>query len=85
MEPLLGPVDLSGHIGDIRGVIVGGETGSGARPMRPDWARSIRDQCAEADVPFFMKQMSGKTPKEREAIPDDLNIKELPWRTSSAI
>lgn len=37
-------------------VIVGGESGPGARPMHPDWARSIRDQCAAADVPFFFKQ-----------------------------
>lgn len=37
-------------------VIVGGESGRGARPMHPDWARSIRDQCADAGVPFFFKQ-----------------------------
>lgn len=37
-------------------VIVGGESGHGARPMHPDWARSLRDQCAEAGVPFVMKQ-----------------------------
>ena len=37
-------------------VIVGGESGPGARPMHPDWARSIRDQCVAADVPYFLKQ-----------------------------
>ena len=37
-------------------VIVGGESGKGARPMHPDWARSIRDQCAAAAVPYFFKQ-----------------------------
>src|SRR5690606_14853914 len=37
-------------------VIVGGESGSGARPMHPEWARSMRDQCASAHVPFFFKQ-----------------------------
>ena len=37
-------------------IIVGGESGPGARPMHPDWARSIRDQCAAAGVPFFFKQ-----------------------------
>lgn len=37
-------------------VIVGGESGHGARPMHPDWARSLRDQCQAADVPFFFKQ-----------------------------
>jgi protein gp37 len=37
-------------------VVVGGESGSGARPMHPDWARCLRDQCAAADVPFHFKQ-----------------------------
>ena len=37
-------------------VVVGGESGSKARPMHPDWARALRDQCAAADVPFFFKQ-----------------------------
>lgn len=40
-------------------VIVGGETGPGARPMHPDWARSVRDQCQEAGVPFFFKKLGG--------------------------
>jgi protein gp37 len=40
----------------IDAVILGGETGPGARPLHPDWVRSIRDQCAAADVPFFFKQ-----------------------------
>ncbi len=65
-EPLLGPVDLAwredGPDGEasfpagIDWVIVGGESGPGARPMHPDWARSLRDQCQNAGVPFFMKQ-----------------------------
>jgi protein gp37 len=37
-------------------VIVGGESGHGARPMRADWARDIRDQCKASSVPFFFKQ-----------------------------
>jgi protein gp37 len=40
----------------IDAVILGGETGPGARPMHPDWVRSVRDQCAAAGVPFFFKQ-----------------------------
>jgi protein gp37 len=44
-------------------VIVGGESGAKARPMQPDWARSVRDQCAAADVPFLFKQWGGRTPK----------------------
>lgn len=43
-------------------VIVGGESGLGARPMHPDWARSLRDQCAAAGVPFFFKQWGLFTP-----------------------
>lgn len=55
IEPLLedlGELDLSG----IHWVIVGGESGHGARPMEEDWVRSLRDQCAAAGVPFFYKQ-----------------------------
>lgn len=43
-------------------IICGGESGPGARPMHPDWARSVRDQCAEAGVAFFMKQWGGFSP-----------------------
>lgn len=53
--------------------IVGGESGPRARPMNPDWARSVRDQCQEAGVSFFMKQMAKRAP-----IPDDLMIREYP-------
>jgi len=55
VEPLLealGEFDLTG----IDWVIVGGESGHRARPMRPEWVRSIRDLCAGAKVPFFFKQ-----------------------------
>ena len=62
----------------LRWAICGGESGPGARPMRLYWARSIRDQCQSAGVPFFMKQMSGRTVQERHAIPDDLLIREYP-------
>lgn len=43
------------HINKLDWVICGGETGPGARPMHPDWVRSLRDQCKEAGVPFFFK------------------------------
>jgi protein gp37 len=46
---------LSGQAG-LSWIIVGGESGPDARPMHPDWARSLRDQCAAADVPFLFKQ-----------------------------
>jgi len=45
-------------------VILGGETGPGARPMHPDWVRSVRDQCAAAGVPFFFKQWGGVNKKK---------------------
>ncbi|WP_026174058.1 phage Gp37/Gp68 family protein [Effusibacillus pohliae] len=49
-------VSISGPDRRINWVIVGGESGLGARPMHPDWVRDIRDQCREANVPFFFKQ-----------------------------
>jgi protein gp37 len=61
-------------------VIVGGESGPGARPMHPDWARALRDQCRAAEVPFFMKQMGGARDKggDLSAIPEDLRIRQFP-------
>jgi protein gp37 len=44
-------------------VVVGGESGHGARPMQPAWARSLRDQCQDTEVPFLFKQWGGRTPK----------------------
>lgn len=86
MEPLLGPVDLTGEflaaklgsypfrglpsehrtklIDMLDWVIVGGESGHGARPMHPDWARSLRDQCQAAGVPFLFKQWGEWAPRE---------------------
>ena len=68
LEPLLSDIDLHlclecqvdpwechEHL-RVDAVILGGETGPGARPMHPDWVRSVRDQCAAAGVPFFFKQ-----------------------------
>jgi protein gp37 len=62
-EPLLrdmGELDLTG----TQWVIVGGESGPGARPMNPDWARGIRDQCKAAGVAFFFKQWGAWLPVE---------------------
>lgn len=62
LEPLLGP--LPGlNLKRIDWVIVGGESGPGARPMRPDWVTDIRDQCRSAKVPFFFKQWGGVNKK----------------------
>jgi protein gp37 len=59
-------------------VIVGGESGPGARPMHPDWARSLRDQCVAAAVPFFFKQWGGRTPKAGGRELDGRTWDELP-------
>ncbi len=60
-EPLIGPVteDLAG----IAWLICGGESGPRHRPMNPDWARSLRDQCQAQGVAFWFKQVGGRTPK----------------------
>ncbi len=63
LEPLLGPIpdlDLQG----IEWVIVGGESGPGARPMQPRWVLEILDQCRAATVPFFFKQWGGSNRKK---------------------
>jgi protein gp37 len=49
-------VPIEGQHNKINWLIAGGESGPGARPMHPDWARSLRDQCSAAGVPFFFKQ-----------------------------
>lgn len=58
LEPLLGPLEGL-NLKGIDWVIVGGESGPGARPMHVDWVTSIRDQCESADVAFFFKQWGG--------------------------
>ena len=72
VEPLLGPINAV-PLGSIDWIVVGGESGPGYRPMDPEWARSLRDQCVGAGVPFYMKQMAGKKP-----IPPDLLVREWP-------
>ena len=71
MEPLLGPVDLGFDLPwrtpHVDWVIVGGESGPNARPMHPDWVRSLRDQCQAAGVPFLFKQWG----EWREPIPGE--------------
>ena len=67
LEPLLadlGTLDLRG----IDWVIVGGESSRNARPMHPDWVRSLRDQCQAAGVPFFFKQWGEWKPTEDPAV-----------------
>ncbi len=70
IEPMLGPIDISWvwrntkHQDTVTDwVIVGGESGPGARPMHPEWVRSIRDQCKAGRVPFFFKQWGEYVPQ----------------------
>ena len=88
IEPMVSHIDIKSYLNRhmehavlrIDWVIVGGESGPGARPMSPDWARSIRDQCEEAGVALFVKQMGGSRDKRGELfdLPDDLRIREVP-------
>jgi protein gp37 len=79
IEPLIAPVGkLSLH--NIDWVIVGGESGPGARPMRPEWATDIRDQCVSACVPFFFKQWGGRSPKAGGRLLDGKLWNEFPNR-----
>jgi protein gp37 len=73
----LGKVDLRG----IDWVIVGGESGPGARPMMPDWVRDIRDQCHKAGVAFFFKQWGGVRKSEAGRRLDGRTYDEFPVRT----
>lgn len=77
LEPLLGPlgsIDLSG----IDWVIVGGESGPGARPMDPKWVVEICDQCLQSAVPFFFKQWGGVQKKKTGRLLDGRTWDEMP-------
>lgn len=79
IEPLLedlGRLDLH----RISWVIVGGESGRGARPMSPEWVRSIRDQCRAARVPFFFKQWGGVRKSETGRRLDGRTYSQFPAR-----
>lgn len=79
LEPLLGPlpsVDLSG----IHWVIAGGESGPGARPLRPAWVRAIRDQCVNEDVAFLFKQWGGRNKNKTGRTLDGRTWDEFPRR-----
>lgn len=105
-EPLLGTVDLRGYLGTgelpsqhyLDWVICGGESGPGARPMHPDWARSLVQQCEGARVPVFVKQMGTVWAKHQAGVyargdtkghniewwPSDLRIRQMPQGYSSS-
>lgn len=77
IEPLLGPIpDLD--LREIDWVIVGGESGPKARPMKPEWVTDIRDQCLSAGVPFFFKQWGGVRKKLHGRTLDGRTWNEMP-------
>lgn len=81
LEPLLGPLDAL-DLSGIHWVIVGGESGLGARSMRPEWARAIRDRCREAAVPFFFKQWGGVRKNLAGRMLDGRTYDEMPPSTA---
>ena len=84
VEPLLedlGTVNLAG----IHWVIVGGESGPGARPMKKEWVVSLRDQCRSAGVPFFFKQWGGVRKAAAGRMLDGRTYDEIPARGSHAV
>jgi protein gp37 len=92
MEPLLGPVDVSRYFDcdtisgcsddwffhPINWVIVGGESGTDAREMKPEWAQSLRDQCQAAEIPFLFKQWGTQNKKAAGRILDGREWNEFP-------
>jgi len=77
IEPLLGPIPNIALDG-IHWVIVGGESGPGARPMDVDWVRQLRDDCNESGVPFFFKQWGGVHKSKNGRILDGQIWEEMP-------
>ncbi len=69
IEPLLGPIKRL-PLKDIDWVILGGESGPGARPLEIEWARQIRDQCLNKKIPFFFKQWGGVNKKKAGRVLD---------------
>ena len=84
LEPLLGSLgelNLSG----IDWVIVGGESGPRARSIEADWAREVRDQCIEQNIPFFFKQWGGVQKKKNGRVLDGVTWDEMPTRELTAV
>ena len=82
VEPLLGPIPQL-PVRDIGWVIVGGESGPGARPMDADWVRQIRNRCIRYDVPFFFKQWGGVQKSRTGRILDGRTWDEFPIHTAN--
>lgn len=77
VEPLLGPIPRL-PLSNIDWVIVGGESGPGARTINPEWVRKIRDRCISRQVPFFFKQWGGVNKKKAGRLLDGRTWDEMP-------
>ena len=77
IEPLIGPIEKP-DLTNINWVIVGGESGPGARPMKEDWVIKIRDECRKAKVPFFFKQWGGINKKKTGRLLEGRTWDEVP-------
>lgn len=83
LEPLLGPLPRL-NVRGIDWVIVGGESGPGARPMDPQWVLALRDQCRRARVAFFFKQWGGRNKKKAGRLLDGRTWDQMPQLGSVA-
>lgn len=77
LEPLLGPLQKL-NLNGIDWVIVGGESGPGARPIKEEWVTDIRDQCRKAKTPFFFKQWGGVNKKKAGRLLEGQTWSEMP-------
>lgn len=77
VEPLIGPISKM-NLRGINWVIVGGESGPGARPLEREWVVKIRDQCLKAKVPFFFKQWGGVQKKKTGRLLDGRTWDQMP-------
>lgn len=84
LEPLLGPLPAL-NLEHINWVIVGGESGPGARPMDPSWVIEIRDQCLQSHVPFFFKQWGGVNKKKTGRLLEGRTWDEMPVVASGSV
>ena len=83
LEPLLGPLDELDLAG-IHWVIVGGESGPGARPMREQWVQSIRLQCEAENVPFFFKQWGGVNKRATGRLLNGRSYDQMPFAAAAS-
>lgn len=80
--------DLAPDLPALDWVIVGGESGANARPMHPDWARSLRDQCRAASVPFFFKQWGEWVPADNDfgtVVPVTEIVGDVQWQEGKRV